>query len=113
MTVRPEDDLLHERSDDPYWNESAWFGFEMPEREMTGFVYMHHRPNMNYTCGGVAFWDPSGDKTYDCAYYDWGDPWATPPGAEMFDFELENGLKVARVEPLQSFDLAYHGTTFY
>jgi hypothetical protein len=113
MAVLPEDDRFHERTDDPYWNESAWFGFQLPDRDTTGFVYFHHRPNMNYSTGGVGFWDPTGDQTYDCRYYDWGDTWALPEGADMFDFTLGNGLTVRRVDPLQSFDLIYRGSDWY
>lgn len=42
--LRPEDDSFHRGSDDPWWNESAWFGFMVPERELSGYVYMYHRP---------------------------------------------------------------------
>lgn len=73
--IRPEDDLLHRSAngaDDPYWNESAWFGFTVPERTLTGWFYFYHRPNMGYTVGGVALWDPSGEHLWDCLHYDWG-----------------------------------------
>jgi hypothetical protein len=111
--IKPEDDRFHDRSDDPYWNESAWFGFQVPERSLTGFIYFYHRPNMNYSVGGVGFWDPSGQETYDCLYYDWGDTFATPAGADMFNFTLENGLTVAIDQPLKSFDFSYRGTDWY
>ena len=70
--IRPEDDYFHHgtRTDNPFWNESAWFPFHVPERELCGFVYMNHRPNMNFSMTGVALWDPSGEQTYDCLYYD-------------------------------------------
>lgn len=34
-------------AEDPYWNESAWFGLMIPERKIHGFVYFWHRNNMN------------------------------------------------------------------
>jgi hypothetical protein len=105
--IRPEDDYFHERSDDPYWNESAWFGFNVPERQLTGWVYFYHRPNMNYSVGGMALWDPSGEHEWDCLYYDWSETVALPAGAEMFDFSLHNGLTVSCEQPLRSFTLAY------
>jgi hypothetical protein len=109
--IRPEDDLLHRAApgfDDPYWNESAWFGFTVPERTLTGWFYFYHRPNMNYTVGGVALWDPSGENQADCLYYDWGTPIATPPGSEMYDFTLDTGLSVRCRKPLESFELELH-----
>jgi len=65
MPIEIQDDYLHkDRTDHPYWNESAWFSFMEPSRDLSGFVYFHHRPNMGYTMGGVAAWDPSGDETW-------------------------------------------------
>jgi hypothetical protein len=105
--ISPKDDQLHSRTSDPSWNESAWFGYEVPERELTGWVYFYHRPNLNYTVGGVALFDPSGGQTYNCLYYDWGDMYPMAPNAGMFNFALPNGLRVAQHEPLQSFDFSY------
>jgi hypothetical protein len=107
--IRPEDDHFHQRSADPYWNESAWFGFNVPDRDITGWVYFFHRPNMNYSVGGVGIWDPSGQYEWDCLYYDWAETVALPPGADMFDFSLANGLTVACKQELQSFSLRYRG----
>ncbi|GAA5146426.1 hypothetical protein GCM10023321_05860 [Pseudonocardia eucalypti] len=107
--IRPEDDSFHPGSPDPYWNESAWFGFGVPERSMTGWVYFYHRPNMNFTVGGVALWDPTGEYPWTCRHYDWGQPMPLPDGADMFDFKLPNGLAVACREPLRSFQLDYDG----
>jgi hypothetical protein len=105
--IRPEDDLLHPRDDDPYWNESGWFALMVPERQISGFVYFFHRPNLHYSVGGVALWDPSGDYVWDCLYYDWGDPYPMPGGHEMFDFSLPNGLTVAMAEPMKHFQFTY------
>lgn len=108
MTVRPEDDLFHDPGDDPFWNESAWFSLAIPERALSGWVYFYHRPNMRYSVGGVALWDPSGRNTYDCRYHNVGDTVPLPEGAEMFDFTTDNGLRVESVEPLHSYRLEYH-----
>ena len=34
-------------SSDPYWNESSWFSFSIPERKFHGMIYYFFRPNMN------------------------------------------------------------------
>lgn len=105
--ITAKDESLHPASDDPFWSESAYFPILVPDRNVSGWVYFFHRPNMNLTVGGVALWDPSGAETYDCLVYDWGDLLPTPAGADMFDFSLSNGLTVKCVEPLQSFTLQY------
>lgn len=107
--IIPEDDRLHLGSTDPYWNESAWFGFTVPDRLITGWVYFYHRPNMNYSVGGVALWDPSGENQVDCLCYDWGNTVPLPDGADMFDFTLDSGLTVAMRKPLESFTLDFAG----
>ena len=111
--IVPEDDHFHPRSDDPYWNESAWFAFNIPERSLSGFVYFFHRPNMRYTTGGAAVWDPSGEEIYDCLYYDMGNVFPMPPGCDMYDFSLPNGLTVECIEPLRKFTLRYGGNDSY
>src|SRR5438552_1015337 len=60
--ISPRDEYFHERSDDPHWNESGWFSFMVPERRLSGMVYCYHRPNLGYSTGGFAAWDPSGDR---------------------------------------------------
>lgn len=113
MAVTPADDFFHRGSPHPYWNESGWFSFMNVERLMSGWVYFYHRPNIGYTVGGICAWDPSGSENYDCLAYDWGEPYPMRDGTEMFDFELDNGLKVSLVEPLKSYRFSYRGSSAY
>ena len=109
IEVDTSDELLHERSDDPYWNESAWFGLTIPEREASAYVYFYHRPNLNLSAGGVFVWDPSGSTEYDCLGYDWDRAQPFPASAEMFDFTLPNGLSVEMLEPYGQFRIRHSG----
>lgn len=97
----------HRRSDDPLWNESAWFGFAVPERNLSGWFYYWHRPNMNLTAGGVAVWDDSGAERMDCLHYHWFPFNPLPRDGDMFDFELGNSMAVELVEPLREYKLSY------
>lgn len=97
---------LHQPSEDPYWNESAWFSFAVPERALSGFVYFYHRPNMRYSFGGVGLWDPSGQYQHDCLHYDW-EMSPFDPKTDMFEFTLRNTLSVTCTEPLQSYRMTY------
>jgi rifampicin phosphotransferase len=105
--ITAADEALHPPNDDPYWNESTYFGFNVPERSINGWVYFYFRPNQNYMVGGAAVWDPSGRYTWDCLHHNWGDTLAIPDGAEMYDFTLPSGLTVKCVEPLEQYSLAY------
>lgn len=105
--IKPSDDYLHQRSDDPYWNESGWFPFHVGERRICGWVYVYHRPNLGYMVGGVAVWDPSGEQTWDCLFYDWNDVMPRQESFEMFDFQAPNSLRAQCIEPLKTFRLGY------
>lgn len=98
------------RGDDPYWNESAWFSFSIPERGIHGMIYYFFRPNMNLLMGGPILWDESGAHIWDCLYYDWHHIQPIPEGAEKFDFTASNSLKVEVVEPVRHYRFHYdHG----
>jgi len=58
-------------TDYPYWSESSWFSWAIPERNINGLFYVHFRPNMNCVNAGTAMWDTSGQHVWQFLYYDW------------------------------------------
>lgn len=100
-------DSLLRGSPEPWWNESAWFGFAIPERGINGFFYYWHRPNMNLVAGGVAVWDATGSHRDDCLYYHWFPFNPMPAGADMFSFSLGNGMRVQTLEVLRAYHLTF------
>jgi hypothetical protein len=105
--ISPLDDSLHDPGGDTYWNESAWFPISIPERSISGWVMVVHRPNMRSSIGGLALWDPSGENAYDCLFYDWGDGWAFDPAWDMFDCDLPNWMTVSTFRPLEALHVSY------
>jgi hypothetical protein len=101
------DEVFHPAGDDPNWNESGWFGFAIPERDINGFVYYFHDVRTGVSGGGPALWDPSGEQPYDCLFYDWR--WNQPPTGplEFTDFVLPNSLRHQVLEPMQRYRLTY------
>jgi hypothetical protein len=101
------DEAFHPAGEDPHWNESAWYGFAVPERDMNGFVYFFHDVRTGVSGGGPALWDPSGEETYNCRFYDWR--WLQPPtgSLDFRDFHLPNSLRHEVVEPLRRYRLSY------
>jgi hypothetical protein len=97
---------LHPASEDPFWNESAWFSFAVPERALSGFVHFYHRPNMRYSFGGVGLWDPSGQYQHDCLHYDW-EMCPIEVVSDMFEFRMGNSLSATCLEPLRSYRFGY------
>jgi len=56
------DDLFHPPSnDDPFWTETCWFTFAIPERKLSGQLYPFFRPNQGVASGACILWDPSGE----------------------------------------------------
>ena len=65
------DDQFHPPADkdDPFWTETCWFTFTVPERRLSGQVYPFLRPNQNVTTLGVFLWDDNGaGQIIDCLY---------------------------------------------
>lgn len=102
------DEYFHERNDDPYWSENSLLGFNVPERNLSGFIYFYFRPNMNLVVAGPAIWDHTGEDVYNCLYYGWDQHLAIPENAEMFDFELPNSLSCKMVEPQKEYHFGYN-----
>ena len=100
------------RDDNPYWNESAWFSFSIPDRKIHGFVQYYFRPNMGMLNGGPVMWDPSGTFSWNCLYYNWSHLQAMPKGAQKFDMTARNSLSVKVIEPLTRYAIRYDNEGF-
>ncbi|EHB58772.1 hypothetical protein MycrhDRAFT_1208 [Mycolicibacterium rhodesiae JS60] len=105
--VLPQDDRLHPKNDDPYWNESSYVSFIDPDSSLQGMFYFYFRPNMNLAVGGPVLWDSSGRDAYDCLHYAWDQTMPIPPGSDMYDFDLPNGFSARTVQPLKEIHFTY------
>jgi hypothetical protein len=103
----PADEAFHPAGEEPHWNESAWFGFCVPERDLNGFFYFFHDVRTGTSGGGPALWDPSGEQVYDCRFYDWR--WIQLPTGRLDfrDFTLPNSLRHEVLDPMRSYRLSY------
>jgi len=108
MTDLPMADRFGEgRDDNPYWNESVWFSVSIPDRRIHGMIQYYFRPNMGMLNGGPCLWDASGLNQWDCLHYQWSHLQALPPGAEKFDMQARNSLRVKVLEPLTRYKIDY------
>ena len=106
MITIEDSEEFHVNDGHAYWNESAWFSFQAPERELNGWVYYWHRPNMQASFGGVCLWDQTSEHPMDCVYFDW-DLHPLPAAMRMHDFSWENGLSSQCVRPLEAYRFSY------
>jgi hypothetical protein len=105
--ITAEDEVFHPFGHDPWWNESAWYSFNVPERDINGFVYFYYNARLRLAGGGPAVWDPSGDQMYDCLFCDWDWFQPVPDGLVYENFTLPSSLSQEMVSPLTTYRLAY------
>jgi hypothetical protein len=104
--MHPDDEFHPPTSDDPYWTETCWFTFTVPERRLSGQLYPFFRPNQGVTTGGAYFWDDRGNQISNCVYAK--NFWHLPiPEQPLSDISLPNGIRYRCLEPLRSYQLNY------
>jgi hypothetical protein len=99
-------------SSDPYWTESSWFSWAIPDAGINGFFYNHFRPNMNCMLGGPAMWDTSGQHVWDFLFFDWQAMRVLPEGRfgvdyNKYDFVTPWSMSIRMLEPLKRYRLGY------
>jgi hypothetical protein len=103
----PDDEFHPPTSADPYWAETCWFTFTVPERRLSGQLYPFFRPNQGVLSAGAYFWDDTGRTPADILYA--RQFWHLPiPDQRLSDIELPNGISYRCVEPLRRYEIAYH-----
>lgn len=101
------DDSFHPAaSDDPFWTETSWYGFSVPERNLAGAIYPVFRPNQGICSSGVYVWDERGEAAHEIRYArNW---WHLPmPSHDLTELALPNGLRYETVEPLHRYRIRF------
>jgi len=117
LTSEVADHFNMNLTDDPYWAESSWFSWAIPERGINGFFYNHFRPNMNCLLAGPAMWDRSGSHVWDFLYFDWQLMRVLPEGKfgvdyNKYNYETPWSMSIKMLEPLQRYQLGYDRNGF-
>ncbi|MGA7419490.1 MAG: hypothetical protein WB765_17580 [Acidimicrobiales bacterium] len=107
MDEHHHDDEFHTpTSDDPYWTETCWFTFTVPERRLSGQLYPFFRPNQKVVAGGAFFWDDTAHSPTDALHA--RQFWHMPlPDQPLSHIALPNGIAYRCLEPLQRYEIAY------
>ena len=104
--MHPDDRFHPPTTDDPYWTETCWFTFAIPEHGLSGQFYPFFRPNQRVCAAGVFFWDAQGHLPWNVRYGK--NFWHLPmPEQDLTDIRLPNGIHYRCLEPLQSYALHY------
>jgi len=114
-TIRlgPADDDFHRPgSPDPFWNETIWFSFNVPERAISGYVYPWVRANQSLYGGGVLAWDDGGHLPWNALVWDWSWNEPLPELGDLRDFAFPNGIRIRCLEPLEAYHIEYERRGF-
>jgi hypothetical protein len=107
-TLTAADDRLHQPAvDDPWWTETAWFGFAHPPTGLCGSIYQIYRTVQGVMATAVYVWRPGRESLHELPYYRafWHLP--IPDGAHPCDNELPSGLSIESVDPMRAYRLRY------
>ena len=89
----------------PWWTETCWFSFDLPEHDLSLTVYPFFRPNLGICSLAVYLWDASAHEPWAVRYA--RSYWHLPmPRSDLVDLHLE-GLRYERVEPLRRYRVTY------
>jgi hypothetical protein len=112
ITYTAADDSFHEvPSYDPTWIESSWFGFEIPEKRITGNIYVCARPSLGISLVDVTCWRDIADHPWetDVRLQDYYVP--LPKDADLLDLKLSNGVSETSIrclEPTMKYEAEFH-----
>jgi len=104
----PEDDMFHApESSDPWWTETVWYSWMVPERNLLGYWYAVFRANLGVTFGGVLVFDDRAVLPWEIPVFDWH--WHEPLTArvDLLDLDVMGGMKLRCLEPGRAFRFGY------
>lgn len=106
MQPHPDDRLHPPASDDPFWTETWWFDFIVPERKLSGQLYVFARPNLKVVASAAYLWDDTGSELSNCLYS--RVVWQLPfPEGDLSEIRLANGMGLRCLEPLTRYEVRY------
>jgi hypothetical protein len=110
-TVTPDDDEFHddvEGAEHPWWLETFWTSFNVPERKMGGWFYnqvLKNQGEHGLCNGGAWVWDASdAPALYQRNRSDL--PFAPGP-RDLRNISLPNGNTIRVLEPLKKYHMTY------
>jgi hypothetical protein len=109
--ITPEDDAFHddfEGCDHPWWTETFWTSFNVPERKMGGWFYnqiLKNQGDNGVNNGGAWVWDASeAPALYEVSHSNLPMP-AGP--RDLRDIALPNGNRIKQLVPNMRYHMTY------
>lgn len=106
MLTHGDDGLHLADNDDPFWTETWWFDFIIPDRKLSGQLYAYILPNLGVCSSAAYLWDDSGSQLSNCLYARVF--WQLPmPEGDLSDMKLANGMQFRCIQPLTKYQIRY------
>ena len=92
MRTSDHDAFHRPTSDDPWWQETAWFTLMVPERPAHCYVYPWVKANQGILGGGVMVWDDRGRHPWDAMHWDYQWTYPYPELGDLRDITFPTGI---------------------
>lgn len=102
-----EDDTFHPAGPEPWWTETVWFAWLVPERQLIGYFYPVFRPNLGVYGGGVTVFDGTAELPWELPFHAWDWHRPIPDGLDLRHARLDNGMTLVAEEPGAVYSLGY------
>ncbi|MGV0852413.1 hypothetical protein [Mycolicibacterium phlei] len=107
----PEDDTFHPCPDgNPYWAETSWWSFNVPDRALGGWLHAQFNTVRGTVTWRVYVWDPSGARPQELRYFriETEVP-LDDPAPDLRDITVPGGgFGIRMVRPLMDYHIEYH-----
>jgi hypothetical protein len=106
----PADDDFHTPPDDnPFWAETTWWSFNIPERKVGGWLHATFNTNRGTVTWRVYVWDPSGARPEELRYFRMATDVPMPEsGADLRHIAIPGGgFRLEVLRPLRDYRVEF------
>lgn len=105
--ITDQDQYFHTpASDDPYWAETNYFGFYVPEEPLHVNVYVLTRQNLGAVLSSITIVDGFSNRPHQVRYTNNQVHLPFPKG-DLNDYRLGNGLAIRCTRPVMDYDIRF------
>ncbi|ORV48983.1 hypothetical protein AWC02_07795 [Mycolicibacter engbaekii] len=105
----PADDDFHPCPSDPFWTETTWWSFNIPERKIGGWLHAEFHTSRGTATWRVYVWDPAGATPEHLRYFRMrSEVPLTDTSLDLRDIVLPGGgFSVRMVRPMREYRIEY------
>lgn len=104
------DDNFHVPPDEnPFWTETTWWSFNIPERKLGGWLHAAFHTNRGTVTWRVYVWDPRGPTPDELCYFRMAEEVpVTDPAPDLRDITVPGGgFSVRMLHPLRDYQIEF------